>query len=40
VKIDGTEIKNRDGVIIRDAKSVKIEALEDAEVILVDVPNG
>lgn len=38
LRIDGVEIDARDGAIIRDADSVTIEALEEAEVILVDVP--
>lgn len=38
ISVDGTEIAARDGVILRDAPSIRIEALEDAEVILVDVP--
>lgn len=36
--IDGTPAAARDGVVIADAETVRLEAEEEAEVILVDVP--
>jgi len=40
VRIGDTVLGERDGAIIRDLDAIKIEALEEAEVILVDVPTA
>lgn len=40
VRIGGLEIGPRDGVVISDAESVEIEVLDEAELILVDVPQS
>ena len=36
VDVDGVVIEARDGAAIRDAASIRIRALEDAELVLVD----
>ena len=36
--LDGTRVGTRDGAVVRDADVMEIEALEDSEVILVDLP--
>lgn len=38
VEVDGVRIDTRDGAAIRDAAVVKITAIENAEVVLVDTP--
>ena len=38
IKINGKEIVKGDGAEITDEKNVKIEALEDAEVLFIDLP--
>jgi redox-sensitive bicupin YhaK (pirin superfamily) len=38
VKVDGTRIDARDGAAIKDAAVIKITALNDSELILVDTP--
>jgi len=38
IAIDGTPVEARDGVVITDADSVHLQALEESEVILVDLP--
>jgi quercetin 2,3-dioxygenase len=38
VKVDGTRIDARDGAAIKDAAVIKITALDDSELILVDTP--
>ncbi|HYD31224.1 MAG TPA: hypothetical protein VEB64_10275, partial [Azospirillaceae bacterium] len=39
LKINGQEVKARDGVAITGEERVVIEALEDSEVLLADVPS-
>ena len=38
IKINGKEIVKGDGAEITEEKNVKIEALEDAEVLFIDLP--
>ncbi|HNK91594.1 MAG TPA: pirin family protein [Leptospiraceae bacterium] len=38
VKIDGEEFSKRDGIGISDTKSFSITALEDSEILLIEVP--
>jgi len=36
--VNGQEVKARDGAVIADEETVRIEAIEDAEVLLADLP--
>ena len=38
VEVNGTRIETRDGAAIRDEQELRIRAIEDAELILVDTP--
>ena len=38
VRINGVEVGARDGVSVRDVDSLDIEIVDEAELILVDVP--
>lgn len=38
VDINGTRIETRDGAAIRDEHELRITAIEDAELVLVDTP--
>lgn len=39
VRVNGEEASARDGIAIRDVEEIRIEALEDAELVLVDALN-
>ncbi|MEQ9812559.1 MAG: pirin family protein [Azospirillaceae bacterium] len=39
IKVNGIEIGTRDGAVIRAAETLTIEALEDAEIVLADLPD-
>jgi redox-sensitive bicupin YhaK (pirin superfamily) len=38
VDVNGTRIQTRDGAAIRDERELRITAIEDAELVLVDTP--
>jgi hypothetical protein len=38
--VNGVEAKARDGVVVRDAEAVTVEALEGGEILLADLPGG
>jgi redox-sensitive bicupin YhaK (pirin superfamily) len=38
VELNGMRLEARDGAAIRDEPSLRVTALEDAELVLVDVP--
>jgi quercetin 2,3-dioxygenase len=38
VEVDGTRIDARDGAAIKDAGVIKITAIDDSELVLVDTP--
>lgn len=38
VKVEGNEMKRGDGAEITDLKNIAIEALDDAEIVIIDVP--
>jgi redox-sensitive bicupin YhaK (pirin superfamily) len=39
-KVNGVEARARDGIVVRDADAVTVEALEGSEVLLADLPGG
>ena len=39
-KVNGAEARARDGVVLRDADAVTVEALEGSEILLADLPGG
>ena len=39
-KVNGVEAKARDGVVVRDAEAVTVEALGGSEILLADLPGG
>jgi redox-sensitive bicupin YhaK (pirin superfamily) len=38
VEVNGVRIHARDGAAIKDAATVRIAAIEDADIVMVDVP--
>ena len=38
IRVNGREVQPRDGVVLRGEGSVAIEALDDAEILLADLP--
>jgi redox-sensitive bicupin YhaK (pirin superfamily) len=39
VRVNGVEANARDGIAIRDVTKIEVEALDDAELVMVDVPD-
>lgn len=38
IKVNGVEVSERSGAAIRDVETLTIRAIDDAEIVLVDLP--